>query len=249
MNAAPSSAPGRIDLHSHLLPGIDDGCQDLAESLACIRQLIAAGFVGSVCTPHVIRDSYPRNRPPAIARAVNELAQAVAEAGLDYRLWPGGEVRLGRSMRAWLEEIGIPTLGDSRWVLVDHWGAFWPPEADDHLAWLAEQGYRVLLAHPERMELTFGSLDEVLARLAAGGVVLQGNLNSFGGREGLRAQELARRLWSAGQYEVLATDTHNPLGLVRRLAALEELASGPSSARLTEALVGGPWSMLHDGRD
>lgn len=246
MSAGPPSASGRIDLHSHLLPGIDDGCDDLTESLVCIRQLIAAGFAGSVCTPHVIRDSYPRNTPTAIARAVEQLAQAVSEAGLDYQLWPGGEVRLGRSMRSWLETIGVPTLGDSRWVLVDHWGAFWPPEADDHLAWLADQGYRVLLAHPERMELTFDSLDEVLARLTQRGVALQGNLNSFGGREGPRARELARRLWEAGDYLVLATDTHNPRGLVNRLQALAELEIEAPPERVAAALLDKPKTILHD---
>jgi short-subunit dehydrogenase len=143
MTMPAEAPPGRIDLHGHLLPGIDDGCGTSEESLECIRRLLAHGFVGSVCTPHVTRENYPENTPENIARAVAALEERVAAAGLDYALWPGGEVRIARSTVAWLEEQGVPTLGSGRWVLVDHWGPTWPAAAEELFAAVHARGLSI----------------------------------------------------------------------------------------------------------
>ncbi len=220
MNWPAIPATGYLDLHCHLLPGLDDGCATVDESLDCIRQLIAAGFRGSVCTPHITRDAYPENKPERIAEAVAQLQTAVDGAGLNYALWPGGEVRIARSTVAWLESVGVPTLGSSRWVLIDHWGPFWPESGDELIDWLTGHGYQVVLAHPERMELMLGSLDDLLTRLERQGVVLQGNLNSLAGREGPRAASLADQLLGQQRYHLLASDTHHPLGLPSRMSVV-----------------------------
>src|SRR5271165_6658164 len=104
---------GFIDLHSHVLPGIDDGCISVEESLACVRRLQAHGFVGTVCTPHILPDIYPHNTPAQIAPRVAALRERLRQEGLDYSLWAGGEVRIDAGTISWFTSMGVPTLGPS----------------------------------------------------------------------------------------------------------------------------------------
>src|SRR5262245_32791323 len=99
-----------IDLHSHLLPGIDDGCRTVNESLACVGTLLNHGFTGSVCTPHVGMTIFPENIPANIAKQVDVLQQQVRATGLEYQLWAGGELRIDEDTLSWLGEHGVPTL-------------------------------------------------------------------------------------------------------------------------------------------
>jgi protein-tyrosine phosphatase len=212
-----------IDLHSHLVPRIDDGCRCVEDSLACVRRLQECGFAGSVCTPHVWPELYPRNTPRAIRDWVESLQQAAERAGLDYRLWPGGEIRIAQATTQWFEEHGVPTLGASRSVLVDYWGGDWPEFADDFIDWLLDRDYRPILAHPERMGLADARLMQVAASLAGRGVRLQGNLRSLAGGEGRHAQRQLEDLLRTGQIHALATDTHNPADIDSRLAGIDVL--------------------------
>jgi protein-tyrosine phosphatase len=224
-----------IDLHSHLLPGIDDGCGTLAESLACVRTLMARGFTGTVCTPHMAVASFPDNAPAPIAAQVVALQQELRRAGLDYRLWAGGELRIAAHTVDWLRRHGVPTVGPSRHVLVDYWGTSWPGYGDLVLEYLAEQGYQPVLAHPERMDFDEAEWDEVLTRLEQEGVWLQGNLRCLAGHEGPEVRRRSERLLRERRYRVLATDMHSPEDLPPRLAGIavvEELAGAAARQEL-----------------
>jgi protein-tyrosine phosphatase len=214
---------GFIDLHSHLIPGVDDGCRRAYDSLACIRRLREVGFTGSVCTPHVWPDLYPANTPAAIRGWVDALRDAVAAAGIDYWLWPGGEIRIARGMKDWFDRHGVPTLGASRCVLVDYWGGDWPPFADDFLEWLLAGNYQPILAHPERMGLADVALFRLADSLIKRGVWLQGNLRSLAGGEGTAAQSQLESLVRKGRVHALATDTHGPGDIEGRLKGIESL--------------------------
>ena len=220
---AESLSRGFIDLHSHLIPGVDDGCRRVRDSLACIRRLMEEGFAGSVCTPHVWPDLYPANTPQAICHWVDDLRGAASAAGLDYPLWPGGEIRIAPGMMDWFDRHGVPTLGESRCVLIDYWGGDWPPFADEFIDWLIAGGYQPILAHPERM----GLADDALSHLADGlidrGVWLQGNLRSLAGGEGRQAQLQLESLVEGGRVFALATDTHGPRDIDGRLAGIASL--------------------------
>src|SRR6266550_1675211 len=82
---------GRIDVHTHLLPGVDDGCADVAESIACGRMLLAAGYSHAFCTPH-IWPNLPHNNVEVIAQRTRELQQEFDRAGVTLKLLPGGEL-------------------------------------------------------------------------------------------------------------------------------------------------------------
>jgi protein-tyrosine phosphatase len=212
---------GPIDLHSHLLPGIDDGCQSLDESVLCVQLLIDRSFVGSVCTPHVCPNTFMDNTPESIAAHVARLREHLEHAGLSYHLWCGGELRIAEDTIDWVERVGIPTIGPSKWVLVDCWTRSWPRYADELCQYLIERGYRVLLAHPERMQLEKRDLGTVLRWLEQMGVRFQGNFNSIAGGEGIRAAEVARELLEQDRYEVMALDMHGPDSLGNRFRGMD----------------------------
>ncbi len=240
-----SSLPpvGRIDLHSHLLPGVDDGCVSVEASLACVTQLKAHGYVGSVCTPHVWADLYPDNTPARIARWVDRLRDRLASDGIDYHLWSGGEVRLFDGIISWLKVHGVPTLAGSDCVLLDFWENSWPRYVDDTFRWLLDEGYTPVLAHPERLPCP-GDLADRLDDLAAMGVMLQGNFKPVTGEEGVAAMTLARRLLDEDRYAFMALDMHGPDSLAGRFEGLRIVERECGPARLRRYIESAPRSLI-----
>jgi len=237
-----------IDLHSHLLPGIDDGCPTVEESLACVRSLVEHGFTGTVCTPHMAISAFPENTPDNVAGRVRALQDQLNAAGFEYQLWTGGELRIADDTLSWLREHGVPTLGPSRHVLVDYWGSQWPAYADAVIEYLLQEGYHPILAHPERMDFEDREWDAVLHRLPQSGVSLQGNLKCLAGREGRRVGLRAQRLLSEDRYRLLATDMHGTTDLADRLAGLYVAEQLVGKAKLRELLAAIPQEILFPTR-
>jgi protein-tyrosine phosphatase len=231
------SLTGLIDLHSHILPGIDDGCRTVEDSLACVRSLVEHGFRGTICTPHMAIDAFADNTPKNVAHCVELLQNAFEAAGLAYQLWPGGELRIAEDTLSWMREHGVPTLGPSRYVLVDYWGSYWPAYADRVIEQLLQDEHHPILAHPERMDLDDREWDSVLDRLQQDGVWLQGNLRCIAGREGPRVGQRAQRLLAEDRYRLLATDMHGPTDLADRLAGLQVAEETIGAAQLQELLA------------
>lgn len=210
--------PGRIDIHSHLIPGVDDGCRDLDESLTCVRRLIDAGYVGSICTPHIWGELFPENTIDHIRAWTTQLQRQLTEQGIDYRLWPGGEIRLFDKVVDWFKANEVPTLAGSKYVLADFWEQRWPKWVDRAFDWLIEEGYQPILAHPER--LSINNADEKLGALADRGVLMQGNFRCMTGEDGFLADQLVRRYLVEQRYTFLALDMHRPDTLESRLDGL-----------------------------
>lgn len=215
---------GRVDMHSHLLPGVDDGCATLEESLACVRRLQQVGFVGSICTPHILPEMFPNNTPANIHLLVDHLQQDIHAAGLDYRIWPGGELRLSATIMDWLKTHGVPTLAGSRCVLVDFWADKWPKWVGKTLDWLLAEGYQPILAHPERIKC-FSRDPRKLGELIRQGVWLQGNCRAMTGQDGYAADQLIRQCLQGGHYTFLALDMHGQSSLESRLDGMQLIAA------------------------
>ncbi len=237
--------PGLIDIHSHLIPGVDDGCATIEQTLLTVRRLIEAGYVGSFCTPHIWpgSDRFADNLPPRIAEQTRWLRQELRQAGLNYALWPGGELRLDEGVETWLEEHGAPVLGHSRCVLVDLWVSRWPRWADRALDWLLERGYTPILAHPERLGIDAEALDRQMRRQRSRGVRLQGNFQSMTGQNGYQAETLIRRWLDEQRLDFMALDLHRPDSISSRLdgLALVEAEFGPEQIRELTDLAPRKW--------
>lgn len=220
-DAPPSNAPphGRIDIHSHLLPGIDDGCRDVNESILCIKRLIEMGYVGTICTPHIWHDMFPDNTAENIRHWAAALQKEIDADGLPYRVWPGGEVRIFDGYEKYWDKREIPTLANSRCVLLDFWAEKWPKWAEGAFAFLRGRGYQPILAHPERMRCS-GDYVGCLTGLADKGVWLQGNFRCMTGEEGYHADQLVRLLATEGRYKFMALDMHRHETLEGRLDGL-----------------------------
>jgi len=225
MPPAPNSlnaGVGRIDLHSHLLPGVDDGCQSVIQSLTCIHRLMERGYVGTVCTPHLNTPEFPLNTTNHVHGWVAGLRRQLEQHELHYEIWPGGELRLAHGCIDWMKRHGVPTLGASRAVLMDFWEPRWPKYVEQTFRWLLEQKYQPILAHPERLPASMEVYDHLCALQTMGGQ-LQGNTRCATGLEGPGAEAMFFRLLGEGRYHYLALDMHGPDSLTSRFEGLDVL--------------------------
>src|SRR2546423_9769627 len=112
---------GQIDVHSHLLPGIDDGCKTLEESIACARVLVENGYTHSFCTPHIWAN-LPKNNVTNILILVADLQDALDREKIPLKLFPGGEHNISSELFRAMDQDSVVTFGMSRkYVLVDLW--------------------------------------------------------------------------------------------------------------------------------
>ena len=244
MNTSPSTPdlglpPGRIDIHSHLLPGVDDGCIDLDQAIQSIRRLRAFGYVGSICTPHIFPEVYLLNTVVYVENLTFQFNEDLRSAGVTYRVWPGGEVRIFDGVIDWLKNHGVPTLAGSRCVLTDFWEERWPPWVETAYEWLLGNGFQPIVAHPERLPPS-KDLETGIPRLLEMGVLLQGNFRSFTGEEGYNADRLVRQWTAENHYTFLATDMHRPESLDSRLYGIQLLIDEFGTDRFDALTIDAP---------
>jgi protein-tyrosine phosphatase len=214
---------GRIDVHAHLLSGVDDGCQTLDESLACARRLVEAGYSHVFCTPHVW-SNLPHNNPRQIAARTAQLQSALDSAGIPLILLSGGEINLVSQLQDCppLQIVTYAMAG--RWVLVDLWADRIPDFFEPTVRRLQSHGLSVVLAHPERMRAVQDdpALAEWFAELD---VRLQGNFQCFSDHPDAHTRRTAERFLEEGRYFLLGTDLHGWESLPARLAGFQRVQS------------------------
>ncbi|QDT37378.1 CpsB/CapC family capsule biosynthesis tyrosine phosphatase [Stratiformator vulcanicus] len=232
-----------LDIHSHMLPGVDDGCVNLSESIRCVRTLMDHGFGGTVCTSHMCVAELPTITPSFVHEQATLLRQALRREGLDYQIFTGGEVRLQPLTVSWFQQHGVPSLGDGRCVLVDTW-SHWEDYCDEAIDYLEDNGYQPILAHPERMPIDEAEWHRLIDDLSERGVWLQGNLKPIGGRDMPGLQERALRLLDEGRYKVIALDMHRPKGLAERLVGLDVIRDRFGEDLLSKLLADAPAEII-----
>lgn len=227
-----------VDLHCHLIPGVDDGAPSLDHAVAHARRLAEEGVRDVAVTPHV--NSIWALDVRSIPARVVELAAALAAEGLGVRLHPGGELAHERAADLDDEELALIAQGPpaAPWLLVE---APFAGISSDFVAVvddLRRRGFGALIAHPERTTGFARHGVERLRPLLSAGALLQVNVCSLLGQHGLVVQEQAVRLLRAGLAHVLASDGHpgsreHTLGLGFPLA-LRAGASSVQGWRLTQ---------------
>jgi protein-tyrosine phosphatase len=223
-----------IDLHSHVLPGLDDGATALADSVEMARDAVAAGIVGLAATPHV-RDDYPTSADQ-MEEALGRVRAAVAEAGIALEILPGGEIALDRLERLSVEELRRFGLGGSpRHLLVEFPYSGWPLGLGERIFQLQAAGFVPVLAHPERNDVVQAQPDRLAAAVDAGALV-QLTAASLDGRIGRRAQATGMALLERGYAHLLASDAHSPS---IRAVGLEAAAAAVGSEELARWLTDG----------
>lgn len=196
-----------IDLHSHILPGVDDGVRSTAEAEELARAAAAQGVTAIAATPHV-RDDYPTT-PDRMEAGVEALRLHFAQADVPVGVLVGGEVALDRLERLPAEDVSRFTLaGTGRYLLVEFPYYGWPFGLEGQLRRLVADDVVPLLAHPERNP-EVQAAPERLERLLRVGALAQVTIDSLAGRFGRRARRAADRLIELGLVHVLASDAHS----------------------------------------
>ena len=199
-----------IDLHSHVLPGLDDGPDDLEASVMLARAAVAAGTSTLVATPH-IRADYPFD-PARVRPAVEELNARLVEEGVSLDVVPGGEVSITSLLDLDDAALDAVRLGGGSYVLVE---SPYTPTGELLESALFEaqvRGLRPVLAHPERSPCFLGDLDR-LERIVDRGVLSSVTAGSMAGRFGKTVCDFTVRLFERGLVHDVASDAH---GVERR---------------------------------
>jgi protein-tyrosine phosphatase len=228
-----------IDLHCHVLAGIDDGPETIAGSLELARASAATGTSSIVATPHV--SWRYQNDSVTIGRLVGETNAAFAEAGIQLEVIAGSEIAATKAAELPPDELSALALGDGPWLLIECPFSSVAIGLDTLVLELEQAGHRVVLAHPERCP-AFQSDPQMLEMLVRSGVLTSITAGSLVGRFGGSVKRFALELFEAEMVHNVASDAHD--SEQRRPGMAEELQQvglGPLTAWLTEAM---PAAML-----
>ena len=196
-----------IDLHAHVLPGLDDGPRTASSALALLRQMADQGVTTVVATPHM-RDGRYNVSVAQMNREVERLNQAVADEEVPITVLPGGEVALVPELAELVRDGDVPSLGSiGRFVLVEMPFQNIPPGLRRALFEVQLQGVTPILAHPER-SFPVQRVPSILEPLVQAGALVQVNAASVVGKGGRESERTALRLLDRGLVHVIASDAH-----------------------------------------
>jgi len=221
---------GFIDLHNHILPGLDDGPQTMSESILLARALIVSGFDTVVATPHSVEG---RPAPDLIRQRLQELKEELARREIPLTVLPGAEPHIEPRLDDRLRRGETLTLNDSSYLFMElPFAQPLPSYTEDLLFRLAVDGFRTIIPHPERAEALLKE-PELLRRLHRAGALFQVTWAAFTGHLGPAAEKLARWMVEEKLVHLLATDAHNPgmrLSELRKAAAAVDDICGKGTA-------------------
>ena len=219
----------KTDMHSHILPGIDDGSRDLEMSLDLVRGMKALGYQKLIATPHIMWDMY-RNTPDIIKGKLDILRKAVEDAKIDIELHAAAEYFLDEHVEELLsKKEQLLTISENK-VLVEFSMAFPSLNIKDILFEMQMQGYQPVIAHPERY-VYLQRNKEFYAELRDLGCMLQLNLLALTGHYGKSVNELAQYLLKNDFYDLVGTDLHH----FGHLEGLENLTASSQFMQLVDS--------------
>lgn len=210
-----------VDMHSHLLPGIDDGVQELETSVAFIKELIQLGYKKLICTPHILSDLYP-NSPATILPKLEILQKALKAEGLVIKIEAAAEYMIDHEFSELLAKTPREDLLtiSKNYILVEMSYLAPSPNVEQTIFDLRMLGLTPILAHPERYNYYHHTFTQY-ERFKDLGCKLQVNLLSISGIYGNHVKKIAEKLIANGLVDFLGTDLHHE----RHLAALKNLAT------------------------
>lgn len=211
-----------IDLHSHILPGIDDGAQTLDVALAMARIAVADGIHTMACTPHINPGMY-MNDGPGIRKAMAVLQAELDRQGIALKLVAGADAHLVPELLEGLREGRVPTLHGSHYFLLEPSHTTPPPNFEGSVFNLIASGYTPIITHPERLTWIDGHYPAFL-RLIDQGAWIQITAGALTGMFGRRAQYWGERFLAEGRTHIIASDAHSANRRSPRISEAREIA-------------------------
>lgn len=232
-----------IDIHSHILPGVDDGARTLTDSMDIIRELAGCGVTDVVLTPHYVSDTkYVSSRRDNL-RLISDLKTALFDEGLNINVYLGNEIYINTEIISLIKKGVISPMANSEYLLVELPlnGEF--PNYEDYLDDLIRSGYKVILAHPERYEIVQEDYD-IINRLNGQGVLFQCNLGSILGQYGRAAKKVIKKLAKDNFIFAFGSDIHHCHGAEYWKKAQQKLAKYYSKSEFEKVMTTNPRQVL-----
>jgi protein-tyrosine phosphatase len=193
------------DIHSHLIPGIDDGVKTVEESVEMLKEFAGLGFKRIVTTPHIMSD-YFKNTPEIILSGLETVREAIKKEGIDIKLDAAAEYYLDEFFVQKLKKDKLLTI-DNKYLLFEI-SYINPPDYLLKVVFdIIVAGYTPLLAHPERYNFWYGKLDEY-KKIKDAGALFQINVNSLTGYYGVAAKKTAELLIDENMIDFIGSDLH-----------------------------------------
>jgi protein-tyrosine phosphatase len=195
-----------IDVHSHILPNIDDGSRSIEETFNLIKEAKEAGFEGIVCTSHYMENYYETNRPEREVW-INAIHENLENKNIDMNLYLGNEIYMSDNIIELLEDGKATTMNDTSYVLFELPMNAEPINLYDMVYEMQQYKIVPILAHPERY--SFVQTDpELIYDLIDKGVLMQANYGSIIGQYGKKAQMIVQKFLENNMIHMLGTDVH-----------------------------------------
>ncbi len=196
----------KVDIHSHLIPDIDDGAKDMEESLLLLRALENLGYTKVITTPHIMLDTYC-NTKEIIEEGLKHLQASAKEQGIGLVIEAAAEYYMDEGLFDHLESGEMLTFGDD-YLLFETSYVAEPLYFDELVYEMIAKGYKPVLAHPERYRYLY-DYEERYRKWKDQGIYFQVNLNSFGGHYAKDAKIKAEFLADSGMIDFLGSDVHH----------------------------------------
>jgi protein-tyrosine phosphatase len=227
-SSTPKETPAiTTDLHSHLIPGIDDGSKSMEDSIAMIRAFAAQGYTKLITTPHIMSHRYPNTRA-IIEEGLAALKKELQERAIAIEIEAASEYYLDETVMALVDKRDIMTFGDN--LMLFEMSYVQPLHfLEEMLFEIKVAGYKPVLAHPERylyMHEDFSRYE----RLKEMGLLFQVNIPSFGSYYSSSIEKTANKIAEAGMIDFLGSDAHK----IAHLEALKQVKAEKAYARIFE---------------
>lgn len=217
-----------VDIHSHLIPGIDDGSKSLDDSIAMLTKMYHLGFKKVITTPHIMSDYY-RNTPEIILSGLNDVRAELQRLNIDIEIEAAAEYYYDETLLEKLRsEEGVMTFGDN-YLLFEFAFHDAPPQVETLFFEMLSKGYKPVLAHLERYAHMFNKLDTIKVWKEKG-INIQLNLNSLSGHYGPEVKAQAELLIDEKCVDFVGTDCHR----IEHLMLLEKTIKKPYMHKLGE---------------
>jgi tyrosine-protein phosphatase YwqE len=210
-----------VDMHSHLLPGLDDGLKEVEQSVNFIRQLNELGYKKLICTPHILSDLYPNTRETILPKR-DLVREALAKANIQVEVDAAAEYMIDHEFA---QLVSKSKRGDlltisNRYILVEMSYLAPSPNFDSVIFELRMMGLTPILAHPERYSYLHRTFDQY-SRFKELGCKLQVNMLSLSGGYGPEVKKAAEKLFKKEMVDFIGTDMHHE----RHLSGVQEIAT------------------------
>lgn len=218
------------DVHSHLIPGVDDGAQNIDDSLSLLKGLQELGYKKAIITPHILYYSFPEGIS-VLDEKLAYVKQEAAKEGIDMELEVAGEFMLDDDISERVEKKEIKTFGQKKYLLFEFPISTEPTNYADWLFNLQCAGFNLVLAHPERYRYFYMFDKTKYEEIKDRGVLFQINLMSLSGYYGEVEKQAAEYLISEGMVDLVGSDCHKQ----RHIEAIKRSLYSPALKQLIES--------------